>query len=396
MTAAGISYMGTKRELAASVASVISIAKPGVMLDAFAGMGAVAQAVSSERNVWLNDIQQFAHLVSKCVFTSRETPKPTSFFIELCKVDFDTHFEQLVEANSLLMAASRSAAVAVDFPDMRRALDDASEQLVPLEKYSCFLRTYAMGFFAAHQAAQIDAIKYAVDLARERKAISYTQWLWSIASLGRACLRVANTPGHFAQFLTPSSTNYRRVQKQWRRDVWIEWLAGLELMRPVGTTRWRDKNKVTNVDSLSLLTRSNKPNVGIVYCDPPYTSDQYSRYYHIWETLVEYDYPEVTGAGRYRNDRFTTPFSIKSKSVAAMTQLVASASECGSDVVLSYPSNGLVYDAGGDPEAILKAHFRQVQVALDFDHSHSTFGASKGIAKSLVREQVFYASNRRF
>jgi adenine-specific DNA-methyltransferase len=142
------------------------------------------------------------------------------------------------------------------------------------------------------------------------------------------------------------------------------------------------------------LEKSKKPNVGVVYCDPPYTSDHYSRYYHIWETLVEYDYPEVAGVGRYRPDRFSTPFSIKSLAVGAMTRLVASASECGSDVVLSYPSNGLLYEAGGDPERILKDHFKHVKLALALDHNHSTFGASKGTAKALVREQVFIASNR--
>lgn len=394
MTAASISYMGTKRELAESVARIISSAKPGMMLDAFAGMGAVAEAVSSNRNVWLNDIQQFAHLVGKCVFTSRESPKDVSFFVETCKPDYDAHLLRALDRNQSSFAASACAVNADSYGGMQHALDMSHDCTVIGDEYFCFFQTYRNGFFSSLQSAQIDSIKYAIDSAKKRKVLTHNQWQWSVASLGRACLRIANTPGHFAQYLTPSESNYKRVQKQWKRDVWSEWLVGLTIMRPVGTVRWRSLNKVTNLDSLSLINTSSGRGVGVVYCDPPYTSDQYSRYYHIWETLIEYDYPVVTGAGKYRSDRFTTPFSIKTKSIQAMTDLIGSISESGADIVLSYPSNGLVYDAGGDPEIILKQHFKNVKLSLDFDHNHSTFGASKGIAKSVVREQVFHASNR--
>lgn len=394
MTAAGISYMGTKRELAVSVADVIAIAKPGMMLDAFAGMGAVAQAVSGSRNVWLNDIQRFAHLVGKCIFTSRELSKGAAFFQTHCLADYNLHYNQFIDDNRLIIFESNKATYADTFGDMDLALHAAKMHTVVADEYYCFFEAYRDGFFSSQQAAQIDSIKYAVDGAKRRKVISHNQWQWAIASLGRACLRVANTPGHFAQYLTPSHANFRRIQKQWRRDVWNEWLIGLDLMRPVGTVRWRNFNKVTNIDSLDLLDKANRPNVGVVYCDPPYTNDQYSRFYHIWETLIEYDYPTTTGAGRYRCDRFTTPFSIKTKSIGAMSNLIASASECGADVVLSYPSNGLVYDAGGNPETILNEHFKFVKLAVTLDHNHSTFGASKGAAKSLVREQIFYASNK--
>ena len=32
-------------------------------------------------------------------------------------------------------------------------------------------------------------------------------------------------------------------------------------------------------------------NVDLIYIDPPYTNAHYSRFYHILETLVDYDYP---------------------------------------------------------------------------------------------------------
>lgn len=38
----------------------------------------------------------------------------------------------------------------------------------------------------------------------------------------------------------------------------------------------------------------------VVYLDPPYTSDNYSRFYHLLEVLADYDYPRLDGSkGRY-------------------------------------------------------------------------------------------------
>ena len=49
----------------------------------------------------------------------------------------------------------------------------------------------------------------------------------------------------------------------------------------------------------------------VVYADPPYTSDHYSRYCDLYETLILYDYPLSEATGRYRPDGFFSRFSIK-------------------------------------------------------------------------------------
>jgi adenine-specific DNA-methyltransferase len=105
--------------------------------------------------------------------------------------------------------------------------------------------------------------------------------------------------------------------------------------------------------------------------------------------LILYDYPEVTGAGVYRNDRFRTPFSIKSQAAGALETMVAAVAKVDADLVLSYPTNGLIYEAGLDPLVIMKKHFRSVECCYAISHNHSTFGASKGAAKATVIEQIF-------
>ncbi|MEI7869948.1 MAG: DNA adenine methylase [Candidatus Methylumidiphilus sp.] len=52
----------------------------------------------------------------------------------------------------------------------------------------------------------------------------------------------------------------------------------------------------------------------LVYLDPPYTRDEFSRYYHILETLTFYNYPDISGKasiplkggrGSFRSSFFT-------------------------------------------------------------------------------------------
>ena len=36
----------------------------------------------------------------------------------------------------------------------------------------------------------------------------------------------------------------------------------------------------------------------VLYMDPPYNSRQYSRFYHVYEVLVKWDKPQLSGTAR--------------------------------------------------------------------------------------------------
>src|SRR5690606_6102482 len=44
------------------------------------------------------------------------------------------------------------------------------------------------------------------------------------------------------------------------------------------------------------------PAADLLYLDPPYNQHSYLGNYHIWETLVRWDFPPVYGAARKRHD----------------------------------------------------------------------------------------------
>ena len=386
-----ISYMGTKHNLAPAVLGVIETCQPGRVLDAFAGMGSVAESLAGKRHVWTNDIQHFAHLASACRLADEYGPVSARSLGAATRPLFEQNLKQLKEQNAEAIRLTRKALKTNDYTSFRTHFDRAQAILPRTEdSYGCFTRAYSHGYFSIEQCAQIDSIRFALEMLKGRGSLTARQFDWAILALGGAILRIANTTGHFAQFLKPNAGNLKRVIKQFQREVWSEWLTSIRRLKPVGAPAWRRNNIATRSDSTSLLrSRDYSRLVKVVYCDPPYTDDQYSRYYHVWETLALYDYPVTTGQGRYRADRYTTTFSLVSKVVEAFRTLIAEVASSGADIVLSYPSNGVLHAAGASPLDLMLEIYPDAKIVVETRHSHSTMGASKGSAKSEVIERIY-------
>jgi adenine-specific DNA-methyltransferase len=396
-----ISYMGTKKDLAPIVAEVIDQAQAGIMLDAFSGMCSVGEAVGVKRQVWANDIQVFSSEVATALFTSQDEPPRPTYIADILFDEFEKKchiltipFRCSLEAEERLLGCDNFETFTRIRMNLTEALNNDIERFPKNpSNQNLFVTTYADSFFGVSQAIEIDAIIYSIDNSRKIGSITVDQRRWLIISLGRALLKVANSTGHFAQFLKPKQSTFKNFIKLRKRKLWAEWLSSTEEMSAVGSFEWRKNNKTFNQDCLNLLPQIARsfPRPSVIYADPPYTDDQYSRYYHLLETLVLYDYPSVTSAGLYRSDRFRSPFSIKTQAISSLDKLIGDTAAVGADLVLSYPTNGLVYEAGGNPDDLLRKYFRKVERCCAVPYSHSTFGASKGAARASVTEQIYLA-----
>jgi adenine-specific DNA-methyltransferase len=390
-----IAYMGTKRQLAPAVAEVVRGLKRGPLLDAFAGMCSVGAELSTERQVWVNDVQRFAYEVGAALFTSeREPPNPVAL-ADIIHEDFRAHVSVLSARLARSLAAEDALLTSEDFIEfaqrrkrLRTALRKEAKGLrgVPFRLFSM---SYADTYFGVRQAIAIDSLVAAVRRAKSTARLSSDHARWANVALGSAMLRISNSPGHFAQYLTPKAGTMRRFCAVRRRDLWETFLGLVDDISPVRDASWRAGNKAFNKDCLDLLPLGPGAGPAVVYADPPYTDDQYSRFYHLLDTLILYDYPKLSGAGLYRERRFRTTFSLKSTATASLAKLIAAAAAGGAEFVLSYPTNGLVYEADGDPIELLRASYPKAELAKTIQHEHSTFGASKGPASSLVVEQLF-------
>jgi adenine-specific DNA methylase len=133
---------------------------------------------------------------------------------------------------------------------------------------------------------------------------------------------------------------------------------------------------------------SNLPDdVSIIYADPPYTRDHYSRFYHVLETIALNDYPAVTRSnigrgkrlskGMYRQDRHQSPFCIKSQAPREFERMFQKVAKTDRTLVLSYSP----YDRakGAHPRvmtvdaliSMAKSHFSHVEALSAGSFSHS-------------------------
>ena len=135
-----------------------------------------------------------------------------------------------------------------------------------------------------------------------------------------------------------------------------------------------------NVDYHQLIDENGpafKEELGadLVYMDPPYTGDNYSRFYHVLEVLASYDYPELARdnngrilRGRYPeiSSRFQSGFCKVTQVEREFERVIQATAGSRSKLVISYGSpNGLLLKRyattrpGEDPVACLEGLCRQ-------------------------------------
>jgi adenine-specific DNA-methyltransferase len=401
-------YMGTKKRIARHVAGVIEGAQQGPLLDLFAGVSSVGSAVAPRRHVWCNDIQHFAHAVATSIFVSRRGPQFTeatlrevAFLSAMNKKKIEPKLSRLIREEDIALAEAdyggstrlltKLVTACASEPNFRtRRLHRQTSTPRP---YRLFATTYAGGYVGIRQAIEIDSLRYAIDHLYREEVIDAEQHRWSLLALCKSVTKVSNTTGHFAQYLSIKERTFRRFLAKRRRNVFSEWASALAEMSPEGSAGWRLGNRTFRreaIDLLSDLPRS-RARPSVIYADPPYTRDHYSRYYHLLDTLMLYDYPDPIGKGQYRPDRFASDFSTRTKVYAAFHQLISGAAKLGCDLIVNYPENGLLDEPRASLLRIMKQYFGRAEVALRIAHEHSSLGASKGSERSPVTELVFYA-----
>lgn len=407
-----IRYMGNKQQLAGEVAVFCeSISDRRRLVDLFGGMGSVAgAAAASGRNVWVNDIQSYAQLATRCLLASSEQPplvdearrallpayrRNLGALGERLAAELESERHVLrrgdVEGLRRLQGewrhAGNDADVAAEVRALRHERDDGPCRLATL--------LFAWGYFGLRQAVELDSIRHAIDDAQAHEIISAEHADWLRLAWLQTASRIASAPGHFAQFLRPTNAaGALRIVTARRRAAWDSLLDDISTLQPYGDHAWRAQNHILGQDALTIWPELDALEVGpaIYYADPPYSKDHYSRYYHVLETLTRYDYPDADGAGRYRPDRFRSTFAVKTEVVGSVRTIAQEIAARDGILLLSYPSSGLLTaQLGIDPTALLGEYFDDVQLAISRAARHSTLGARHGAASQDVIEYVWAA-----
>lgn len=176
-------------------------------------------------------------------------------------------------------------------------------------------------YFTKDNAAKIDGIRHQIRLWEP--LLSKAEHALLLVDLIKAANRVSNTAGTYGCYL-----------KHWKSRA-LENLdvrpSDLALRGPVGEVHRLDANQFAH-----NLTAD------VIYADPPYTKRQYAAYYHILETLVIGDEPEVIGSTGLRPwENESSDYCYRRKAPNALRNLVRGIFGAP-DFFLSYNEDGQI------------------------------------------------------
>jgi adenine-specific DNA-methyltransferase len=102
----------------------------------------------------------------------------------------------------------------------------------------------------------------------------------------------------------------------------------------------------------------------LIYLDPPYNQHRYLGNYHVWESLVRWDKPEVYGTAMKRIDakQYKSDFNSRPRIREALSQVIARAD--ARHLLVSFNNEGYLSQA--DLEAMLAAHGEVASIELNY------------------------------
>jgi adenine-specific DNA-methyltransferase len=273
-----IKYLGSKRRLVPSIASIARAVGTRQALDLFTGTTRVAQALKRDgAQVTAVDSASYSNVLARTY-----------------------------------VAADRAA---VDGNELAAALAELAS-LPPRRGYVTRVFCEQSRYFHPDNGERIDAVRDAIE---ERYAGSLLYPIL-LTSLLEAADRVDSTTGLQMAYL-----------KQWAPRA----LKPLELRVPALID---GSGVALQADALEAAASGDLGEFDLAYLDPPYNQHRYFSNYHVWETLVRWDAPDHYGIACKRVDckepSSHSPFNRRASMAGALAAVVAGVQ--ASLVVVSY------------------------------------------------------------
>ncbi len=331
-----IKYLGSKRTLIPSLLGVLEVfPELRHVADVFAGTSRVGHACKQAGwRVTANDHNAYAHCLAQCY------------------VEADLEGVQ-ADAERLLRELSALPGRAGWFTD------------------TFCLRSR---FFQPHNGERVDAIREEI----ERKGLPSPLRAVVLTSLMEAADRVDSTCGLHMAYV-----------KQWAPRSF----KALELRMPaVVPGVAAGPCRALRMDANAAVRELE---VDIAYIDPPYNQHSYLSNYHIWESLVLWDEPEVYGVACKRVDcrERKSDYNSKRRHTDAFADLIDSTR--APLLVISFNNEG--YQARAQLEQLLSAHGEVFVITTDFKRYvgaqigiYNPAGAKVGKVSHLRNEEHIY------
>jgi adenine-specific DNA-methyltransferase len=337
-----IKYLGSKRQLLPQILHCIGKAHPDAksVVDLFSGTARVGHALKHKGyQVLSNDHNSYAHVLAQC-------------YVEANVEDIEH------DANLLIEELNKTPARAGYFTD----------------SFSMKSR-----FFHPKNAEKVDAIRDAI----EAKSLNPLLKSVILVSLMEAADRVDSTCGIQMAYL-----------KDWAKRAHNDIKLRLPEVLP------QAKHGQGRAYGLEALDAASKLKADVAYLDPPYNQHSYRGNYHIWETLILWDKPELYGVAHKRIDckEKKSAFNSKVQFMDAFASVVDALSM--PVIVVSFNNEGFV--TRKEMEAMLSHRGKVSTKSMDYKRYvgaqigiHNPQGKKVGEVSHLRNREYLYVLDRR-
>lgn len=427
-----IHYLGSKLRALASIGEALdAVSEPNARVyDLFAGSGTVSRWLANTRSVTAVDIQEYSRTICSALLNPAQidtqsvkrdiqdmTDSSESFGVhyvaaplielEVEAIDQASRGDALLLADMIEAGSLMTANTEIANKSVRKAFHEAKKRISALTGHdpqaSMVLRHFGGIYFSYRQAADLDVI-----LAFAHSSKKLERETLVAAALSSASELVNTVGKQFAQPIRPRS-------KQGSIKPGLVNLAMRDRLRNTLSAYMNSIEKYAsqpNTADSCIAIRSDYRDFmastafdgGVVYADPPYTRDHYSRFYHVLETMALRDDPAISSntvrgktspsRGAYREDRHQSPFCIRSQAPEAFDELFSGVAKKALPIVVSYSPYAAEKDAHprvmemGAVEEIARRYYAKVELVSVGEFFHSRLNRSD-LNKEIAREAEF-------
>jgi adenine-specific DNA-methyltransferase len=335
-------YMGSKRALSAFLAEslVSTLPTDGIIVDLMCGSGAAASAFNTIWRTLASDAQEFCRILalvqgggysvgqaqnlrSQIIPLARENTFILQNLLGMFIEEEDAIFHSDI-GTILLNRYRRFIESFPTYPNGKARFGwDPFKEVEQRKKnsaifpYCLFTSYFSNVYFGLRQCIEIDSLRYAIDKIKNEK-----ERLWALGALVATMSAVGTSyAGHFAQPVILNDGNLAKIIETRSYSIMHEF--SIRLLR-LSEEAEKTSNQIEIIPGpwTKAITElddrlSNNQLPVAVYVDAPYKRDEYSRYYHILETVVLYSYPSCVGNGKIpnkiQNERFQSEFFTRSE-----------------------------------------------------------------------------------
>lgn len=413
---AGVStlqYMGSKYRILDEVCTpIIENKNIETVIDLFAGTGSVGYALKPHFSIISNDLEYYAYIINEGILNGCQiSDSQLTDFLEASKSLYQqirNNVAQAVFEEEEFFKTSASSAVIEEYKifcnetpsvisqgatnPIFESLAKLVSRVVPgnerqeLNFPALFLTYYANSYFGINQCCEIDAIRASIDAVDDVRIRNVL-----LTALMGAMSNTATTTTHFAQFLKINGiSSYVNIINKRSLSIFDQFCQFLHEYKQNGLLNSVTANaECHNLDYLELLHSVPLDETTMVYADPPYFKEHYSRYYHVLNTLCKYDYPTIAlnpqthefSVGRYREERNVSDFGKRRTALSAFREMIDICARNKAWLTISYSSNSIVNIE--DIASALAEYYDVSSVKIPFKHSKQGRSSTSSVEEYL-------------